>query len=147
MFSRIFRKEFNVGFSSPASDCCGTCMRLKYQIKSEEDKAKKNLLISQLRIHRKRSKVFYELSKEISESSEAFCIDLQQVQPLPKTPISDAFYLHQISYYIFCCADMQSRHPTFYTWSENLVGRGSVQVGSALLNYLDSLWHSLAFPI
>lgn len=34
---------------------------------------------------------------------------------------------------------MQSKHPVFYTWSENLAGRGSIEVGSALLNYLDSL--------
>lgn len=34
---------------------------------------------------------------------------------------------------------MNSKSPTFYTWTEDLAGRGSVEVGSALLSYLDSL--------
>lgn len=34
---------------------------------------------------------------------------------------------------------MTSRNPTFYSWTENLAGRGSEQIGSALLNYLDPL--------
>lgn len=65
MFSRIFRKEFNIGFSSPASDCCGTCMRLKYQIKLEKDKAKKNLLCCNLECIKGEQKPFMNYVKKI----------------------------------------------------------------------------------
>ena len=139
MFARVFRKDFNIGFSSPASDCCGMCMRLKHQMKHEKDPKKKSNAMLQYRMHTRRAKAFFELMRENPDSSRTFCFDLQQVQPLPRTPISDAFYAHQISYYAFCCVDITSRSPTFYTWCENLAGRGSVQIGSALLNYLESL--------
>ncbi|CAH2003243.1 unnamed protein product [Acanthoscelides obtectus] len=139
MFSRIFCGEFNIGFSSPAADCCALCIRLKDNIRNEKDPKKKSDLMIERRIHRKRADAFHKLAKEDSPNSITFCFDMQQVQPLPRTPISDAFYSHQVSLYIFCCVDMNSRHPTFYTWTEIQAGRGSVQIGSALLNYLDSL--------
>lgn len=139
MFSRIFRGDFHIGFSSPASDACGTCMKLEYKIKMEKSNEKKNEFVLEKKIHLTRAKAFYELSKENPPSSLTFCFDLQQVQPLPRTPISDAFYAQQVSYYVFCCVDMGSRHPSFYTWSEDQAGRGSVQIGSALLHHLDSL--------
>ncbi|KAH1009086.1 hypothetical protein HUJ04_001504 [Dendroctonus ponderosae] len=49
------------------------------------------------------------------------------------------FYSHQVSLYVFCCVGMNSKNPTFYTWTEVEAGRGSNQLGSALLHYLDSL--------
>ncbi|CAH0560628.1 unnamed protein product [Brassicogethes aeneus] len=64
---------------------------------------------------------------------------MQQVQPLPRTPISDSFYSHQVSLYVFCCVGMDSKFPTFYTWTDDLAGRGSVEIGSALLAHLDTL--------
>lgn len=139
MFSRIFCGEFNIGFSSPASDCCALCIRLKDNIRKEKDQKKRSDLMIERRIHRKRSDAFYKLAKEDPPNSISFCFDLQQVQPLPRTPISDAFYSHQVSLYAFCCVSMSSRLPTFYTWTEVQAGRGSIQIGSALLNYLNSL--------
>lgn len=139
MFSRVFCGEYNIGFSSPAADCCALCIRLKDNIKKEKDPKKKSDLMIERRIHKKRADAFYKLAKENPPNSISFCFDLQQVQPLPRTPISDAFYSHQISFYVFCCVGMNSKSPTFYTWTEVQAGRGSVQIGSALLNYLDSL--------
>ncbi|CAH2101231.1 unnamed protein product [Euphydryas editha] len=71
--------------------------------------------------------------------SLTFCFDLQQVQPLPRTPIQDAFYARQISLYNFCVVPMDSRKPKFYQWSEDISGRGFVEVGTALLHYLNEL--------
>lgn len=139
MFTRIFNTEYNIGFSSPALDCCSLCTKLRHSIKNEKDKEKKAQAMLNLRVHTRRSKAFYQLSKENPPESYTFCFDLQQVQPLPRTPLNDAFYSYQISYYVFCCVAMTSRNPTFYSWTENLAGRGSEQIGSALLNYLDPL--------
>lgn len=139
MFKVIFRRKFNIGFSSPASDCCALCNRLKHKIKIEKNPKEKSDLMIQLRIHKKRANAFYTLTKETPENSLSFCFDMQQVQPLPRTPINDAFYAQQLSFYSFCCVDMQSKSPTFYTWTEDMAGRGSVEVASALLEHLDSL--------
>lgn len=139
MFRNVFLTKFNIGFSSPASDTCSQCTRLKHLIKSEKDQRKKVNFITEYRIHRKRAKAFYYLCKQEPNNSLTFCFDLQQVQPLPRTPISDAFYSHQISLYSFCCVTMTSNNPTFYIWTENQAGRGSTEIGSALFDYLKSL--------
>ncbi|KAI4464379.1 dna-directed rna polymerases i ii and iii subunit rpabc2 [Holotrichia oblita] len=43
MFRRIFINEFNIGFSSAASDCFTKCTNLKYQIKAAKDEEKKTI--------------------------------------------------------------------------------------------------------
>lgn len=68
--------------------------------------------------------------------TENFCFDLQQVQPLPRTPIQESFYSRQINYYNLCFVGMDSRNPSFYQWSEDQGGRGATEVGSALLHHL-----------
>ncbi|KAK9679418.1 hypothetical protein QE152_g40055 [Popillia japonica] len=74
--------------------------------------------------------------KEHSPESLSFCFDLQQVHPLPKTPIQDACYLRQISSSTFCCMDITSKKPFFYTWVENQAHRVSTEIESALLMHL-----------
>lgn len=138
MFKRIFYTEFNIGFSSPASDVCGTCLNLRNSIKQKNGEDKE-ALIAKLKVHKVRANSFYKLLKESPPGSLSFCFDLQQVHPLPKTPIQDAFYLRQISFYNFCCVDINSRNPVFYTWTENQAGRGSTEIGSALVAHLRSL--------
>nr|CAI5839160.1 unnamed protein product [Callosobruchus analis] len=44
MFRRIFVNEFIIGFSSPASDVCTKCTRLKSMIKEEGTEEKKQEL-------------------------------------------------------------------------------------------------------
>lgn len=138
MFKRVFYNEFNIGFSSPAPDVCGTCLNLKNSMKQTEQ-AEKAVLITKLRIHKMRANAFYALLKEDPPNSYSFCFDLQQIHPLPKTPIQDAFYLRQISLYAFCCVDVKSKNPVFYTWTEDEASRGSTEIGSALLAHLRSL--------
>nr|CAH7737999.1 unnamed protein product [Callosobruchus chinensis] len=46
-FKRIFYNEFNIGFSSPASDACGTCLNLRNVIK--EGGKNKTTLMTELR--------------------------------------------------------------------------------------------------
>lgn len=137
MFKRIFYNEFNIGFSSPASDVCGTCINLKNAIKQKD--GDKELFISKLKVHRIRANTFYKLLKENPPKSLSFCFDLQQIHPLPKTPVQDAFYLRQISFYTFCCVDVNAKKPFFYTWTEDQASRGSTEIGSALLAHLRSL--------
>lgn len=139
MFRKIFIHDFNIGFSSPASDVCSTCTRLKQQYKFETKAEIRNELLVEYRVHRKRAAAFYELAKEVPENSLSFCFDLEQVQPLPRTAIGDAFYSHQLSFYAFCCVELSSRNPIFYVWTEDYAGRGSTEIASALLHHLDSL--------
>ncbi|CAH1115501.1 unnamed protein product [Psylliodes chrysocephalus] len=84
-----------------ASDLCSKCTRLKERLKQSNDPEKKNNIILEYRMHKKIANNFYELWRENPDNSITFCFDLQQVQPLPRTPIGNAFYAHQISLYSF----------------------------------------------
>lgn len=138
-FYEIFNRNFNIGFASPASDTCTSCVSLKNKIKLEKNENRKASLMGQLNVHKKRANAFYALAKEEHDDAISFCFDLQQVQPLPKTPIQEAFYARQISMYVFCCVGMDSRNPTFYIWSEDQASRGATEIGSALLHHLNDL--------
>lgn len=139
MFRNIFINEYNIGFSSPATDCCAQCMRLKHLTKKEQDEEAKRKYSLELMMHRKSANAFYESIRATVENSYSFCFDLQQVQPLPRTPINDSFYSHQVSFYNFCCVDINAKSPTFYVWTEDQAGRGAEEIGSALYDHLNNL--------
>lgn len=89
-----------------------------------------------LLIHKTRAKQFFKLMKEESADTVAYCFDLQQVQVLPKAPITEAFYAQQLAFYAFCVTDILTKTPVFYTWLEHEAGRGVVEISSALTNFL-----------
>lgn len=64
---------------------------------------------------------------------------MQQVQPLPKTGITEEFYSRQLSLYNLCVTDIDTAHPVFYTWTKNMAGRGSTEVSSALCHFLTNI--------
>ena len=108
---------------TPASDVCSLCIRLKNELISYKDNDEKLVDIkTQLKLHNLRANAFYDIMKNIpkKENCISFAFDLQQVHPLPKTPIQEAFYSRQIGLYAFCCVSHDSKNPTwFYTWSED----------------------------
>ncbi|KAG8287781.1 hypothetical protein J6590_030344 [Homalodisca vitripennis] len=71
--------------------------------------------------------------RENRDEEVTFCFDLQQVQPLPKTPIQEAFYKRQLSFYCLCVVGSDARDPVFYTWTEELAGRGAIEKGKAVV--------------
>lgn len=93
-FRSVFITNFNIGFQSPSSDACTYCTLLKNKIKTAKDNEKVTKLFfqSKKKIHSKRVKAPYDLIKIEQEGTLTFCFDLQQVQPLPRTPIQEAFY-------------------------------------------------------
>lgn len=141
MFRRIFTREYNLGFRSPASDACSTCCLLKEKIKNAaHGSAEKQRYMVEKRIHSQRAKAFYDhLKAYTDESNCSLCFDLQQIQPLPKTPIQEAFYSRQINLYNFCVTDLKAKTPVFYIWTEDQAGKGSTEISSAILSHLSSL--------
>lgn len=136
LFRKIFNTKFNIGFRAPATDQCSACTLLMNKIKICTDNRKKQELITEKRIHTLRKNAFYDLTKENRPDIFSICFDLQQVQPLPRTPIQDAFYSRQVSLYNLCIVDMKAKNPVFFCWTEIQSGRGAIEVGSALLQYL-----------
>lgn len=138
MFRRIFH-TFNVGFRSPASDVCSYCYKMKHLIKTTTDPVKKTEYMTSKRVHSLRAAAFYKLMKTEVPDSKTLCFDLQQIQPLPKSPIQEAYYSRQIGLYCLCIVGIDGKNPSFYLWTEDQAGKGSIEVSSALLQHLESL--------
>lgn len=136
-FERIFTTKFNLGFGSPAVDACSYCLQTKHKIREATNVNEKNKLLAFLGAHKLRAKTFHKLMKRQPVGSVTFSFDLQQVQPLPKLSIGEAFYSRQISFYSFCVTDINGEHPVFYQWAENQAARGAVEVSSALCDFLE----------
>lgn len=135
-FNKIFATKFNIGFGTPATDQCSYCLRTKFLVQNERDLNKKNRLMSELGAHRLRAKTFYRIMKKETYGTESYCMDLQQVQPLPKLSIGEAFYARQISLYNLCITDIGNQNPIIYSWTENQAGKGANEVSSALYDFL-----------
>ncbi|KAK9695237.1 hypothetical protein QE152_g32687 [Popillia japonica] len=124
-FSRVFNNHFNIGFASPATDVCGYCVRTLTQISICKEPREKQKLKTELQVHKVRAKNFHKLMKEQPADTTSYCFDLQQVQPLPKVPIQDAFYSQQVSFYCLCITENTDiKNPVFYTWLETEAKRG-----------------------
>jgi len=141
-FHRIFVRDFNIGFSSPASDTCTTCDSLKNQIRVCTA-AEKNVLIMQLRVHKLRSKAFYQQLRQNNPETYTIVYDLQQVHTLPKVTCQEAFYSRQLSLYNFGLCDQSKKKNVSYTWTENQSGRGSNEIASAVHHYLSEVVQGL----
>lgn len=139
LFRQIFLNNFNIGFSSPASDVCTVCHFTQTKIKNEVDPLKKIKLMTDLRIHKLRANAFYGLMREKPANTLTIVFDMQSVQMLPKCPIQEAYYSRQIGFYNLCFVGVDSKNPSFYCWTENQAGRGSSEIGSALFHYLNTV--------
>ncbi|CAH2011897.1 unnamed protein product [Acanthoscelides obtectus] len=76
----FFTRKYNVGFGTPKTDMCSTCLQFQDQIKKSLDINTKNRLMAQQRAHKIRAKCFYELLKEVHADNEVvtFSFDCQK---------------------------------------------------------------------
>lgn len=92
LFRKVFNTEFNLGFGSPKTDICSTCLQFQEKIKVETDIGKKTELITLKRVHSLRAKAFYDVLKSQDERTLTLSFDCQKNQPLPKLPDQSTYY-------------------------------------------------------
>lgn len=140
----IFSKNFNLGFGNPRSDVCSFCEEKKTAIQQGISKEENE---AALKVHELRYKRFYQILKESRTDKNVIsvCFDMQQNQPLPKVAIGDAFYKRQLWVYNLTIlvdsgteTESKKEDVSMYTWTENLSGRGSNEVASALMHFLST---------
>ncbi|CAG9789737.1 unnamed protein product [Diatraea saccharalis] len=144
LFRKVFNTEFNLGFGSPKTDICSTCLQLQEKIKVQTDIAKKNKLITLKRVHTLRAKAFYDVLKSKNEGIVTFSFDCQKNQPLPKLPDQSTYYSRQFYVYNLTIVqgsskDKLTKENVFsYVWGEEEYSKDSNTVASAVYHRLNA---------
>lgn len=100
-FRKIFNTQYNVGFGTPRTDVCSTCLSLREKIKQEKDAGKKTELITEKRVHRPQYKAFYSKLKDTDNNTLILSFDCQKNLVLPKIPDQSTYYSRQFYFQNF----------------------------------------------
>lgn len=128
-YNKIFVTEFNLSFGYPKSDTCATC---DAGDSNEVHKENYYAAVEAMQADRKKPKP--------ADGVLYITVDLQQTMPLPKLTTSKAFYLRQLWFYNFGIhvIDGTSKEKAVCcTWTEDIADRGSSEVASALLRFVE----------
>ena len=146
-FREIFNQDFNIGFKLPRSDTCHSCDEFRIQIENamltnSEDMIRRIKAARDLH-HAKASagqNIITALSKVAKESPEdhlTIALDLQQTFPTPRLTSGPAFYKRKLWTYNLGIHDCGSEKGHMFIWSEDEAKRGSDEIGSCLIKFLE----------
>lgn len=141
-FRKVFNRNFNIGFKTPATDKCSTCISFKERIKILKDIQLKNKLMVAYRVHKLRGQAFFDLLKREEEGIITMSFDCQKNLPLPKIPDQATYYSRQLYLYNFAVVQGSSKSSLttnnvfFYNWMETDRPKGSNEIASAIFHRL-----------
>ena len=137
-----FITNHNLKFKLPTTDICNTCYLLNNQIRASSTTTK-NTLVSELTTHLNNGNKFYDLIKESQLSIDPYFLcasfDMQKILDLPKTPMNISYYSRKINFYNFGMKQIKlnSQSSYFYVWTEYDGARGSDEIMSMVLNFIN----------
>ena len=141
-FRNIFCTKFNIGFGTPATDECSTCLSLTERIKHSDNDLRKQELNTKKEVHLMKAKQFYKKLQDKRNEVLVISLDCQKNQVLPRVSDQSAYYSRQIYLYNLTIVIGHSKSPQNkenvfnYYWCETEHSRGSNEVASALHNLL-----------
>jgi len=115
-YFKYFKDNFNYGFGRLRSDVCGTCAEMEVKIKTEKHQATWKKLESELDLHKRKAKSFYDKLKADSNKAEdletdTIAIDFKQKISFLHLPVGELFYMQQLWLYNFCVYRAKTNHP------------------------------------
>lgn len=143
-YRKVFNRDFNLRFGSPRSDTCKTCDENYAKLVLARDQEARQIIVNESQLHHMKADVAY---KELAENGRdpnyvTLCMDLQQVLFSPTLTHSHVYYQRQYSTYNFNIHNMSTNKANMYLWHETVAKRGSKEIGSCILKYVQSM-----FPI
>lgn len=142
-FRHIFNTQYNLGFGTPRTDVCSTCLQLTEKIKSCVVEATKITLMTEKRLHKMKAQAYFNLLREAEDGVEIFSFDCQKNQVLPKVPDQQAYYSRQFYIYNFTVVRGTSKSKlnpstvTGFCWTENEYSKGSNEIASCIYHMLN----------
>lgn len=141
-FRNYFNTNYNVGFGTPQTDMCSTCIQYKDKINRCTDSKVKNELITNKRVHALQAKSFYALLKQDSPECETFSFDCEKNLAIPKIPDQKAYFSMQVNFYNFGVVvgnsntKLSPQNVWCYVWTEADRPKGANEIASAIYNTL-----------
>nr|XP_024218186.1 uncharacterized protein LOC112211192 [Halyomorpha halys] len=141
-FRNVFNRNFNIGFGSPSTDECSTCLSLTEQIKRCDSDLKKIHLKTDLNVHKLKAKSFYNMLKSKNRNYFSFSFDCQKNLILPRVPDQSAYYSRQLYMYNLTVVSGDSKmrqnkeNVYIYNWTENQHKKSSNEIASAIYDFL-----------
>ena len=141
VYERIFH-ECNpaLAFYKPKKDQCSTCNAF-------ETSKQKELLRKEYENHKKREKESMAIKEndkkralaEKGATFRAITFDLQAILPVPFAGDCQIYYKQHLNVYNFTIFDSSTHDGICYIWDETHGSKGSSEIGSCLLKYLQGL--------
>lgn len=144
-FHHIFCTEFNIGFGTPSTDACSTCISLQEKIKHSDCNTEKNELKTAFTLHKLKANAFYSKLKEKTKDLLIVSFDCQKNQVLPRVPDQSAYYSRQLCKYnlTIIVGDSKCKYTKdnvfIYHWDETQHAKGSNEITSAVYHCLSNL--------
>lgn len=144
-FRHIFCTEFNIGFGTPSTDACSTCINVQEKIKHSNCDTKKQELKTELKLHKLKANAFYSKLKENKKDLLIVSFDCQKNQALPRVPDQAAYYSRQLYKYNLTIIVGHSKcqytkdNVFIYHWDETEHAKGSNEIASAVYHCLSNL--------
>lgn len=144
-YRRIFCTEFNIGFKIPQSDTCKTCDQLTVAVENARttgNDVELRKFETEHKAHLMKAEGMKNMLKDRSEESKktpelhVITMDLQQALPTPMLSAGPAFYKRKLWTFNFGIHDCSKDRGYMFLWNESVAKRGSDEVASCILKYL-----------
>ncbi|XP_050515305.1 uncharacterized protein LOC126890430 [Diabrotica virgifera virgifera] len=135
-FRKTFLEKFNISFFIPKKDNCSTCEQYKNCPENEEFKLIYDAHLEVKEQAREEKRIDSLRAKNKECVTAAF--DLQAVLPTPCGDASLFYYKRRLSTLNFTVYDIGNATGFCYVWNEAQARRGSNEIGSCLLYFLQN---------
>lgn len=139
-YRRIFSTSFNLSFHKPKKDQCPSCN--KYLSADANQKKEMELEYSMHIIRKNECNEAKDSDKQRSLADPSFqtaTFDLQSVLQLPFSSVSQFYYSRKLCVYNLTFYEGDGKNAYCYVWNELNGKRGSNEIGSSILRYIQTL--------
>ncbi|MCG8049000.1 MAG: hypothetical protein N0E48_25925 [Candidatus Thiodiazotropha endolucinida] len=142
VYRKIFCTEYNLSFHKPKKDICSTCNTFEQKKKANTITQGDEINIEAHIKRKEESRTEKENDKKVSQSDKSVCavtFDLEAVLSTPCSNVSQVYYKRKLNSYNLTVYSLANKQGTCYIWDETHGQRGSSEIGTCVITYINSL--------